>query len=139
MKELFRKIGLGIVFIFVFPFWLVAFVLFTVYSIFAYLFTLITAIPAYFKGGSILAPSELDVAATTKIAEQKAMAQLPDAPLIVQPAQPTIIVNVAQPTPQQIQGPHQNYIERDGVIYRRVSTVDPQALPENTVIGEEQK
>lgn len=136
MKAFFRRLGLGFVFILVLPFWLVAFVLFAVFSIFVYLFTLISAIPAYFKGESILAPSELDIAASTKIAEQKHMASLPDAPLVAEQQQPTIIVNVTQ-GPQPQQQVQQNYIEQDGVIYRAVTTQEAEALPSATEIKEE--
>lgn len=125
MKGLFKKLGQGIMFIFVAPFWLVAFLLFTLFSIFVFLFTLISAIPAYFRGESILAPSEIDIAASTKIAEQKRMAQIPDAPIFqTQPQeQPNIVVNISpsvlRPTKQT------NYIEHDGTIYRKVTEQVP--------------
>lgn len=127
MKAFFKRLGHGFVFIIILPFWLVVFVLFTVYSIFAFLFTVISAIPAFFKGESILAPSELDIAATTKIAEQKHMDSLPDAQIVPQQVQPQITVNVIQgpaPLPPQ----NQNYIEQGGVIYRALSTEEVNEL-----------
>lgn len=136
MKTFFKRLGLGFVFILVLPFWLVAFVLFAVFSIFVYLFTLISAVPAYFKGESILAPSELDIAASTKLAEQKHMASLPDAQLVAPAQQPTIIVNVTQ-GPQPQPQPQQNYIEQDGVIYRAVTTTEAQSVPSETAVKED--
>lgn len=134
MKAFFKRIGRGFIFILILPFWLVVFVLFTVYSVLAFLFTIISAIPAFFKGESILAPSELDIAATTKIAEQKHMDSLPDAQIVPQQAPPQITVNVIQgpaPTPPQ----NQNYIEQDGVIYRALSSDEVNDLK----VKEEQK
>ncbi|MDY0214572.1 MAG: hypothetical protein RBS24_03525 [Bacilli bacterium] len=113
MKGLFGKLGKGILFVVVFPFWLIAFVLFAIYSIFVFLFTLFAAIPAYLKGESVLSPDELDIAASKKLAEQKLQAQTqPPAP-IVQP-QTTIILN-AVPQQPQVQ-PHVSPEEKEIVV-----------------------
>lgn len=130
MKDIFKRFGRGFLFILVLPFWVVVFVLFLIYAIFSFLYTLISTIPLFFKGESVLGPSELDVAASTKIAKQKELESLPDSGPFIQPApsQPTIIVNVQ--TPPVIPPPidPNNFIEQDGVIYRRLTKEEIQQI-----------
>lgn len=136
MKALFKRLGHGFLFILVVPFWLILFALFCVFSIISYIFTFLSAIPAYFRGESIFGPSELDVAASTRLAEQKLQAQLPPPAPIVQPST-TIIFNA--PPPQGQADPSVNYIQQDGTIYRQVSTQEPERIPTDVIIEEEKK
>lgn len=132
MKGLFKKLGYGILFIVVLPVWLIAFVLFSLYAIALFIFTFFTAIPAYFKGESIFGPSELDIAASTRLAEQKLQAQQPPPAPIVQPST-TIIFNA--PPPPQHEDPRVNYIQQDGTIYRALPEQDTTAsIPEQIII-----
>lgn len=135
MKGLFKRLGHGFLFILVLPIWLITFVFFGVYAIISYIFTFFSAIPAYFRGESIFGPSELDIAASTRLAEQKLQAQMPPPAPVVQPST-TIIFN----TPPQGQVDKRiNYIEQNGTIYRQVSTHDPDKLPTDVIIEEEKK
>ena len=103
MAGLFKKLGKGIMFIFILPFWVVAFLLFTIYALGAYFFTLFAAIPSYLRGESVLSPTEIDIAASTKLAEQKKQSQMAQPAPIVQP-QTTIILN-AVPVQQKEETP----------------------------------
>ncbi len=123
MKDIFKRIGRGFLFILVLPFWVVVFALFLIYALFSFFYTLFSTIPLYFKGESVLGPSELDVAASTKLAKQKELESLPDSGPFVQPApgQPTIVVNVNTPPVIPPQNEPNNFIEQDGAVYRRLT------------------
>jgi hypothetical protein len=136
MKGLFKRLGHGFLFILVVPFWIMTFVLFSVYAIVSYIFTFFTAIPAYFRGESVFGPSELDIAASTRLAEQKLQAQMPPPAPIVQPST-TIIFNA--PPPQGQADPRINYIQQDGTIYRQVTAQDVQKIPTDVIVEEEKK
>ncbi len=130
MKDLFKRFGRGFLFILVLPFWVVVFVLFTIYAVFSFLYTLISTIPLFFKGESVLGPSELDIAASTKLAKQKELDSLPDSSPFIQPVptQPTIVVNVQTPPVVAPRTDPSNLIEQNGVIYRRLTSEEIQEI-----------
>lgn len=130
MIGIFKTLGRGFIFILILPFWIVVFVLFLIYAIFSFLYTLISTIPLFFRGESVLAPSELDIAASTKLAKQKELESLPDSGPFVQPVaqQPTIIVNVQTPPPLQTKPDVTDLIEQDGAVYRRLTKEEIQTI-----------
>ena len=138
MKGLFKNIGHGFLFIVIFPFWLIVFALFTIWSIFTFFFTFLTAIPAYFRGESILGHSELDVGASTKIAEAKLLQELPPSAPISQAPPMTINVYTNPVYPEQLPT-QQKYIEKDGTIYRQLSASEQRLLSEKAVVQEEKE
>lgn len=139
MKSLFKKLWHGLVFTVVLPFWLVVFALFTIWAMLVFFFTFLTAIPGYFRGESILAPDELDVAATTKIAEEKLLEKLPPSSPVVQQQQPvTINLFTAPPQAQtEVAADKAKYIEQDGTIYRQLTQSEQKALQDNIIDEEE--
>ena len=138
MAGLFKKLGKGIMFIFILPFWVVTFLLFTIYAIGAYFFTLFSAIPAYLRGESVLSPTEIDIAASTKLAEQKKQSQMAQPSPIVQP-QTTIILN-AVPVQQKEETPI-TFVEHEKAEpeMQQLTEQDFKAsLPEEVLVGEEE-
>lgn len=135
MKGLFRKLGHGILFVFVLPIWVLVFALFTLWSIVVFFFTFFSAIPAFFRGESILEPSELDVAASTKLAEKKMLEQAPPVAPVVQPTT-TIILNTLPPQPGQLPNQQVTYIQ-DGTVYRKLTNEETVQIPEGSIVNEE--
>ena len=86
--------------------------------------------PSSFKGESVLGPSELDIAASTKLAKQKELDSLPDSSPFIQPVptQPTIVVNVQTPPVVAPRTDPSNLIEQNGVIYRRLTSEEIQEI-----------
>lgn len=138
MKGLFKKLGKGILFVFILPFWVIAFLLFTVFALCAYFYTLFAAIPAYLRGESVLSPTEIDIAASTKLAEQKKQAQMaPPAPVVQ--SQTTIILNAVPLQNTQEEKPI-TYVEHEkepGEMRQLTEKDFQESLPEAILISEE--
>ena len=137
MGSFFKRLGRGIIFVFALPVCLVMFALFAVYALLSFSFTLLSTVPAYFRGETVTGPTAVDIAAGTKLAEQKRLEQIPQSTPIVQPST-TIIFNnppVQPPTPNQ----NINYIQHDGAVYKKVETHDVAALPTDVVVEEEDR
>lgn len=141
MKGLFKRLGQGILFILALPFGIAIFILFSIYAIITFFYTFFSAIPAFFKGENVFGPTELDIAASTRLAEQKLAAQQPPPPPVVQPSTTINLFTVQQPGTGQVPPPQVTYTQSDGVTYRRVTEQEVAALPEETIIdnSEEQK
>ncbi|OQC10337.1 MAG: hypothetical protein BWX74_00685 [Tenericutes bacterium ADurb.Bin087] len=133
MKGLFKRLGQGLLFILALPFGLIIFAIFAVYAIMMFFYTLFSAIPAFFKGENVFGPTELDIAASTRLAEQKLAAQQPPPPPVVQPSTTINLFTVQQPGSEQVP-PQVTYTQGDGVTYRRVTEQEVAKLPEEAII-----
>lgn len=135
MKSLFKRMGYGIMFTILLPIYLLAFAIFTLYSLTMFIFTFFASIPAYFKGESVFGHSEIDIAAATKIMEAKQAEEMAKLhPISTQPVNPqpttTIIINGVIPQGDQQQGQitHQN-----ARIIQQINEPDPVNIAENII------
>ncbi|OQA79154.1 MAG: hypothetical protein BWY30_00257 [Tenericutes bacterium ADurb.Bin239] len=136
MKGLFKRLGQGFLFILALPLGVIIFAGFSVYAVIMFFYTFFSAIPAFFKGENVFGPTELDIAASTRLAEQKLAAQQPPPAPVVQPST-TIILNTIQQPGTQPTPPQVTYIQQDGVVYKQVSEQELAQIPEEAIIDAE--
>lgn len=144
MKGLFKKLGQGMLFILALPFGLIIFALFSVYAIIMFFYTFFSSIPAFFRGENVFGPDELDIAASTRLAEQKLATQQQSVQQTPPPSTTINLYNVQQPQqPGQEQTPPPppeiTYTTQDGVTYRRVTEQEVTKLPEEAIIENEEE
>lgn len=71
MGEFFKKMGRGILFILLSPVAAIVLAFYLVFGVFLFIFMSLKSVPAFFKGGSILEPTEFDVDVERKLISEK--------------------------------------------------------------------